>query len=81
MKGDGEATPNRQTQNRNPNPNTREENGKKREGREKKGSKKEENPALLSLSAKRDALSVWRPLALRQVKGQRAFLYAMAHQP
>ena len=45
-----------QTQNRNPNPNTREENGKKREGQEKK---KEETPALLSPFAKRDVLSAY----------------------
>ena len=43
-----------QTQNRNPNPNTREGNGKKREGQEKK---KEEPLTPLSPFAKRDALS------------------------
>ena len=45
-------TPNFLTQNRNPNPNTREENGKKREGQENK----EENPAPLSSSAKREGV-------------------------
>ena len=50
--------------------------GKKREGQEKK----EENTAPLSSSAKRDAVIAWRPLALRQVKGLRVFLCAMADQ-